>query len=72
MKFTEMLSNIYYTCTVKVCVVALLYPFTVAYYTIRFYGHKYGALEWITLHVNNYIYQTYIMAVLDVTLCTLI
>jgi len=30
------------TCTVKVCVVTLLYPYTVAYYTVRFYRHKFG------------------------------
>jgi len=28
-------------CTVKVCVVTLLSPYTVAYYTVRFYRHKF-------------------------------
>ena len=50
--------------------------FAVAYYTIRFYRHIWEEFNGIVgpgnLCVNYYIYQTCIMAVLDIMLCTLI
>jgi hypothetical protein len=68
------------TYTVKVCVVTLLCPYTVAYYTVRFYRHKFGEkfkprhgiVGPDNVHVNNYMYQMCTMAVLDIMLCTLI